>query len=49
MHQKLMAFTLPDGEHLWKNTDVIGGRSQGSETAFIVRQADRYFLFQRKG
>lgn len=45
----MVAFRLPDGEHLWKNTDVIGGRSQGSETAFIVRQADRYFLFNEKG
>ncbi len=45
----MVAFKLPDGEHLWKNTDVMGGRSQGSETAFLVRQADRYFLFNEKG
>ena len=49
MYQKLMAFTLPEGEHLWKNTAVIGGRFQGSETASIVRQGDRYFLFNEKG
>ncbi len=45
----MVAFKLPGGEHLWKNTDVIGGRSQQSETAFIVRQGDRYFLFNEKG
>ena len=45
----MVAFKLPEGDHLWKNTDVMGGRSQGSETAFIVQQADRYFLFNEKG
>ncbi len=45
----MVAFKLPSGDLLWKNTDVMGGRSQGSETAFIVRHADRYFLFNEKG
>jgi hypothetical protein len=45
----LVAFQLPDGEHLWKSTALIGGRSQGSETAFLVRHEDRYFIFNEKG
>jgi outer membrane protein assembly factor BamB len=45
----MVAFKLPEGDHLWKNTDVVGGRSKDSQTAFIVRQADRYFLFNEKG
>ncbi len=51
MDQKgdLIAFKLPDGEAMWTSTDLIGSRSQGSETAFLVKQADRFFVFNEKG
>jgi outer membrane protein assembly factor BamB len=51
MDQKgdMVAFKLPDGDHLWTNTDVVGGRSQGSETAFLVKHRDRFFMFNEKG
>ncbi len=45
----LMAFQLPSGERLWTSTDLIGNRSEGSETAFLVKQDDRYFIFNEKG
>jgi outer membrane protein assembly factor BamB len=51
MDQKgdLVAFQLPDGEHLWTSTDLLGSRSQGSETAFLVKHEDRFFSFNEKG
>ena len=45
----LTAFSLPSGERLWSSTDIIGGRPQGSETAFLVKQGDRFFMFNEKG
>jgi len=47
---QLMAVQLPSGERLWQTTDAIGGgRPAGSDTAFIVRQADRYWIFNELG
>lgn len=43
------ALKLPDGEKLWETTDVIGARPKGSETAFIVKQEDRFWLFNELG
>ena len=45
----LRAISIPDGNRLWETTDVIGKRPAGSETAFIVRYEDRYFLFSELG
>ena len=45
----LVAFRLPEGDLLWKSTDIMGKRSQGSETAFLVKNKDRYFLFNENG
>lgn len=45
----LCALQLPEGKRLWATPDPIGKRPQGSGTAFIVRQADRYWLFNELG
>ncbi len=45
----LLAFRLPTGEHLWTSTDVIGGRSKGSETAFLVKNKELFYLFNERG
>jgi outer membrane protein assembly factor BamB len=45
----LMAIEIPSGERLWETTDAVGGRLAGSETAFIVKEADRFWLFNEKG
>lgn len=51
MDQKgdLVAFRLPSGEHLWTSTDIIGSRSAGSETAFLVKNKDLFYLFNERG
>lgn len=50
-HEKgdLRAVAIPSGEVVWKSPGPLGERPQGSGTAFIVRQADRYFLFAETG
>lgn len=46
----LMAVQIPSGERLWQTTDAVGGgRPVNSATAFIVRQADRYWMFNELG
>lgn len=43
------AMEMETGKRLWQTTDVMKKRAQGSETAFIVKQADRYWLFNELG
>ncbi len=46
----LMALEIPSGKRLWESTGPIDGdRALGSATAFLVRQADRYWLFNERG
>ena len=45
----MRAIQLPEGKRLWETTDVIGERPRGSETAFIIRQDDRFWLFNERG
>lgn len=45
----LMAVELPSGEHLWETTEPVSDRPANSGTAFIVRQGDRYWLFNDSG
>ncbi len=51
MDQKgvMRAVSLPDGERLWETPAPIGRRAAGSDTAFIVRNQDRYVLFNELG
>ncbi len=47
---EMMAVSLPSGERIWKSTEPIsGGRPQSSGTAFLVRQDDRFWLFNELG
>ena len=46
---KLFAFEVPSGKRLWESEDVIGTKSQGSESSFIVKNGDRFFFFTEKG
>ncbi|MEI6257501.1 MAG: PQQ-binding-like beta-propeller repeat protein [Planctomycetota bacterium] len=50
-HEKgeLRAVAIPSGEVVWKGGGPFGDRPQGSATAFIVRQADRYWMFAETG
>ena len=45
----MYAVELPSGKRLWESTDVVGGEAKGSETAFIVKNGDRFFFFTEKG
>jgi outer membrane protein assembly factor BamB len=45
----LMAVAVPSGERLWETTAPISERPANSGTAFIVRQGDRYWLFNDSG
>lgn len=45
----MRALQMPSGERLWESTDAIGGRPRDSGTAFIVKQADRFWLFNELG
>lgn len=45
----LRALEIPTGERLWETPEVISKRPQGSGTAFIVQQADRFWLFNELG
>ena len=46
---KMMAIKLPSGERLWNQSEPVSKRARGSETAFIVKQKDRFWLFTEKG
>lgn len=47
---KLAAVELPSGKRLWDSSAYMGAaRLGGSETAFIVREGQRYWLFNEAG
>jgi outer membrane protein assembly factor BamB len=45
----MVAFKVPSGERLWQTSKMLGERPEQSASAFIVRNADRYFLFTELG
>ena len=45
----MYAVELPSGKRLWESTDLVGGKAVGSETAFLVKNGDRFFSFTEKG
>lgn len=51
MDQKgvLRAVALPSGDLLWESTDIMGDRPRGSETAFLVKNGDRFISFNERG
>lgn len=46
---ELMAFDIASGERLWETSKPISDRPQGSGTAFMVKNKDRFFLFNESG
>jgi outer membrane protein assembly factor BamB len=46
---RLYAVKLPDGERLWNTAEPLAERPPRSGTAFIIRQADRFWLFTENG
>ena len=46
---ELMAVELPSGKRLWATAEPISKRRVHCGTAFFVRQADRYWLFNDQG
>ena len=45
----LRALKLPSGEQLWETPKPISARPQGSGTAFLVKQGERFWLFNELG
>jgi outer membrane protein assembly factor BamB len=45
----LAAVALPSGDRLWATPQPIAKRRVGSGTAFIVKQADRFWMFTENG
>jgi outer membrane protein assembly factor BamB len=45
----LMAVSLPSGERLWETPKPVSERPVHSGTVLLVRQADRYWLFNEQG
>jgi outer membrane protein assembly factor BamB len=46
---ELMAFDIASGDRLWETSKPISARPLGSGTAFMVKNADRFFLFNESG
>ena len=46
---ELRAMRVPDGDFAWKGGGPLGERPQGSGTAFLTKQGDRFFLFTEAG
>lgn len=45
----LAALKLPEGKRLWATPQPVSRRRVGSGTAFIVKQADRFWMFTENG
>jgi outer membrane protein assembly factor BamB len=46
---RFIAFEMPSGKHLWDVGGPVGEKPQGSGTAFIVRNGERFFFFAETG
>ncbi len=46
----LYAVEVPSGKRLWESTGAVGGEAaKGSDTAFMVKNGDRFFFFAETG
>ncbi|MBN9117662.1 MAG: PQQ-like beta-propeller repeat protein [Planctomycetes bacterium] len=45
----MFAVELPSGKHLWEAEGPVAHEPKGSETAFIVKNGDRFFFFAETG
>lgn len=46
---ELAAVAIPSGERLWQTPQPLSERRRDSGTAFIVKQADRFWMFTEQG
>jgi outer membrane protein assembly factor BamB len=46
---ELMALELPSGKRIWTTPQPISARKTTSGTAFLIKQGDRYWLFNELG
>jgi outer membrane protein assembly factor BamB len=46
---KMYAVELPSGKRLWESLGPVGTETKGSETAFMVKNGDRFFFFADTG
>ena len=44
----MYAVELPSGKRLWESTELVGA-AKGSETAFLVKNGDRFISFTERG
>ncbi len=47
--QGLIAMEWPTGKRLWQSNGPLGDEPKGSDTAFIVKNGDRFFFFAETG
>lgn len=45
----MRALQVPEGKLLWESTAVFGKRPSGSETAFLLRHEDHFWMFNELG
>ena len=45
----LRCVDLSTGQRLWTTTDPVGGRSQNSSTAFLIKTNDNFIIFNEMG
>jgi len=45
----MFAVEFPSGKRVWEDAGPVGGEPKGSETAFMVKNGDRFFFFTETG
>jgi outer membrane protein assembly factor BamB len=45
----MIAMEWPSGKRLWESNGPLGGDAKGSDTAFMVKNDDRFFFFAETG
>jgi outer membrane protein assembly factor BamB len=45
----MLAVEIPSGKRLWQSNGPLGDEAKGSDTAFIVKNGDRFFFFAETG
>lgn len=46
---ELRCMEVATGKRLWESLDAVGGKAGQCATAFLVKNGDRYFIFNEKG
>jgi outer membrane protein assembly factor BamB len=45
----MLAVEIPSGKRLWQSNGPLGDEAKGSDTAFMVKNGDRFFFFAETG